>query len=75
MNLISTACSDLETDVKGPKKGLQENPPAKPTKSLHRDIRPFNKLPEADQELDRALVDSLIPTLSKKGYKIVKGKG
>ena len=42
---------------------------------LHRDILPFNKLPEADQELDRALVDSLIPALSEKGYKVVKGKG
>ncbi len=36
---------------------------------------PINKLPEADQELDRALVDSLIPALSEKGYKVVKGKG
>jgi hypothetical protein len=42
---------------------------------LHRDILPFNKLPEADQELDRALIDSLIPALSEKGYKVVKGKG
>jgi len=42
---------------------------------LHRDILPFNKLPEADRELDQALVDSLIPALSEKGYKVVKGKG
>jgi len=66
MDLISTAYSDLETDVKVPKKGLQENPLSKLTKSLHRDVRLFNKLFEADQELDRALIDSPIPALSQK---------
>ena len=42
---------------------------------LHGDILPFNQVPEADQELDRVLVDSLIPALSEKGYKVVKSKG
>jgi hypothetical protein len=39
---------------------------------LHRDIAPFDNVPKEDQELDRAIVDSIPETLRKHGYKLVR---
>jgi hypothetical protein len=39
---------------------------------LHRDIAPFDQVPLEDQQLDGVIVDSIIPTLQKHGFKLVK---
>jgi len=39
---------------------------------LHADLAPFHAVPPADQELDYAIVDSILHVLPKKGYKVAK---
>ena len=38
---------------------------------LHRDILPFDQVPEEDRELDRALAQSVAATLRRHGYVLV----
>ena len=48
---------------------------AKETKEdllLHRDIGQFDSVPEEDQKLDQAIIDSILPALLKTGYLIYR---
>lgn len=43
------------------------------TLRLHQDLRPFSEVPTEDQKLDEVIIASILPTLTKYGYVLVRG--
>jgi hypothetical protein len=55
-------------------RGYEYAPVTDESLRLHHDVIPFNQVPAKDVDLDRAIVDSIAPTLEKAGFKVVKAE-